>query len=875
MSNGTPSTWSTKHAYPTWGERIVKFMSRSAIRPPLVLLIILCTTVLAATVGKAFNFSSNTSGVTITPSPELTESWSAFSEINNAFPRFTASETEFVIVTRRNGAPILDDSSDPDNKKLQSFLGNITTGLRQAALVAKQSVSIESCYSYPANLSALGFNLVSQNSTIVVVRGIDATDSSSISAFNEEADKYVSMVSTNSEYFIGDLLGQSLLMEESQKKTGIGFAIADGSGLPAIIVLFWYMVGSPRLLLPTGIAVASSLISSYATGNLFVLAGISVPMYEPNIMLFLCLALSIDYSFFLLTRFQEERESRGADFNEALSRSLTHSGATIMLSGGVLIIQWLALALFPVYNLDAVGYCSAVTVLFCILSNLIILPSLMLTFREFFSKASFDMSKSCCCFSSSSGKCVNDFMDESVDTTLLKHQVRGAFTKSRSSEEPSLKVVSLSGKSEAKEKNCYDALGRMVTRAPFKYIVPFVVFGIFVSGCTELIGAKLSLALNINLGESTKAKSYSNALATFRSAGLVHPFAIISTPKQNIPDSEKSILSESHFSVSCKVAKSLSSVEGLVPQSLQGIAFDVDYTDGGKVNCISSKDAKNKVETDAYYAHRFSSLANVKFGTDLITFSPSFNPFGPKIENFVVALRNRLENVSDTHNFQLYSAPVTEVDAKNFVYHRLPGAVFGSLALIFVLVAVRFRAAIVPIKLFLTIVVPILFMYGIAIVVFQKGALNWTGWPTVSSTGADGLSWLLPTSTIFLLVGLALDYDIFLFARVFELRSTGKAMSDEEAVVDAVAATGSIISAAGVIMALAFSGMLFNSNRYLNQFGFVCICSILLDTFVVRILLVPSLLSIGGWINWWPRKMPQNETRAKTMLREYTPPSFV
>ena len=58
-------------------------------------------------------------------------------------------------------------------------------------------------------------------------------------------------------------------------------------------------------------------------------------------------------------------------------------------------------------------------------------------------------------------------------------------------------------------------------------------------------------------------------------------------------------------------------------------------------------------------------------------------------------------------------------------------------------------------------------------------------------------------------------------------------------------------------MAFAFSGMLLSSNRYLNQFGFVCIVSILLDTFVVRVLVVPALLSIGGWINWWPNKMPE------------------
>merc|ERR1719498_285241 len=149
------------------------------------------------------------------------------------------------------------------------------------------------------------------------------------------------------------MTGRLTTAQVAAKTTGKGFAIADGSGLPFIVIIFWLQVGSFRLLLIPGIALACSLIISYGLGGLIATnSALKIPSYQPNIMLFLCLALSIDYSFFLLTRFQEERESCGADFHEALSRSLTYSGETILLSGGVLIIQWLALALFPVYNLD-------------------------------------------------------------------------------------------------------------------------------------------------------------------------------------------------------------------------------------------------------------------------------------------------------------------------------------------------------------------------------------------------------------------------------------------------------------------------------------------------------------------------------------------
>ena len=135
------------------------------------------------------------------------------------------------------------------------------------------------------------------------------------------------------------------------------------------------------------------------------------------------------------------------------------------------------------------------------------------------------------------------------------------------------------------------------------------------------------------------------------------------------------------------------------------------------------------------------------------------------------------------------------------------------------------------------------------------------------------------------LPGLALDYDIFLFSRVYELRSIKRSdgtavYSTDVAIVKAVTISGSVfhakqllqqlgscnvlvllfhrpvIACAGFIMALAFVGLLVSSEKLLNEFAFIVIMGVLTDTLIIRPILLPTLLHHGDWLNWWPKQMP-------------------
>ncbi|MCX8173303.1 MAG: MMPL family transporter [Thermoplasmata archaeon] len=123
------------------------------------------------------------------------------------------------------------------------------------------------------------------------------------------------------------------------------------------------------------------------------------------------------------------------------------------------------------------------------------------------------------------------------------------------------------------------------------------------------------------------------------------------------------------------------------------------------------------------------------------------------------------------------------------------------------------------------------------------------------------LLWLMPLILFVVLVGLGLDYDILLTTRIREEVSKGK--SDEEAITTAVERTGGIITICGLIMAGALGSMMISGMGMLRQFGFALCAGILIDTAIMRIYLVPSMMILLKKWNWWAPGRLQRVRRAE------------
>ncbi|MGZ3617836.1 MAG: MMPL family transporter [Ktedonobacteraceae bacterium] len=123
--------------------------------------------------------------------------------------------------------------------------------------------------------------------------------------------------------------------------------------------------------------------------------------------------------------------------------------------------------------------------------------------------------------------------------------------------------------------------------------------------------------------------------------------------------------------------------------------------------------------------------------------------------------------------------------------------------------------------------------------------------------GQDGFSYAIPLYTFIFLVALGADYTIFLMSRV---REEARRQGLEKGVPYAVSRTGGVITSAGLILAGTFAVLTTLPLNILYQLGVCVAVGILLDTFVVRGLLVPGLVLILGKWNWWPGKLEEGHT---------------
>lgn len=158
---------------------------------------------------------------------------------------------------------------------------------------------------------------------------------------------------------------------------------------------------------------------------------------------------------------------------------------------------------------------------------------------------------------------------------------------------------------------------------------------------------------------------------------------------------------------------------------------------------------------------------------------------------------------------------------------------------IFIVLALLLRSLVAPLYLLGTVTLS----YGTTL-----GIVTWL---YSGILGHDGLNYIVPIILLVLLVALGSDYNIFLTSRI---REEWKSNPSREGIRVAATATGGIITACGIILAGTFAALTSAPIQTLSQVGAALAIGILVDTFLVRALLVPAIATMLGRWNWWPMR---------------------
>jgi RND superfamily putative drug exporter len=173
-----------------------------------------------------------------------------------------------------------------------------------------------------------------------------------------------------------------------------------------------------------------------------------------------------------------------------------------------------------------------------------------------------------------------------------------------------------------------------------------------------------------------------------------------------------------------------------------------------------------------------------------------------------------------------------------------------ALLVMAVILAILLQALVAPVVLLLSVVLSFACSLGISILIIRY---------VVGDAGFDSS---IPLFAFIFLVALGIDYTIFLMARV---REEARTHGTREGMLRALAATGGVITSAGIILAGTFSVLMTLPVSFTFDLGLMVALGILLDTFIVRTIMVPAAVEVIGDKIWWP-----STARAGGRLREET-----
>jgi RND superfamily putative drug exporter len=184
-------------------------------------------------------------------------------------------------------------------------------------------------------------------------------------------------------------------------------------------------------------------------------------------------------------------------------------------------------------------------------------------------------------------------------------------------------------------------------------------------------------------------------------------------------------------------------------------------------------------------------------------------------------------------------------DFSTVLSEKLPEFLMVVVGLGFLVLMVLFRSLVIPLTAAITALMSFSAALGVSVFIFQWGNLNFF----FGVYGAGPILPFLPVMLFAILFGLSMDYQVFLVSRMQEEWNAHG--DNKRAVRVGLGGSGLVVVAAALIMFSVFMSFVFQTNTTIKLFGLSLAVAIAVDAFLIRLMLVPALMTVLGRANWY------------------------
>ncbi len=583
------------------------------------------------------------------------------------------------------------------------------------------------------------------------------------------------------------MTGQAALNAAQSAQSERDLARAETISLPIalfiLLLVFGGLVAAGLPLFVAGLTIPTTLAVVYLVAQ-----HVTMSIFVTSVVTMLGLALAIDYSLFMVSRFREELAC-GASVEEAIERTVATSGKAVTFSGTAVAIGLSGLLLFRAPTLSSMGIGGALIALCSVAYALTFLPAVL------------------------------SILGHRVERLRVRNPFAGARGAAASDGDPAAANPG---------PGLWERLAAGVMRRPVAVLVP--ILALLLAFGIPFLGEKQGLPGAEVLPTSYEARQALDTIQNDFPAGQTQPIDLLVTV-QGDPLSTANVTVLADYSARVRSLAGVTSVNG--PFSLAGA--DGKALPASAVAGILSQSSSRPAALSALIAadirgstvhlQAISPLAGTAGGQALVQTIRGLHPSGLSVA--------------------VGGTDAGALDFLNAQDSQLPVAVIYILVAMALMLLIQFGSAVLPIKAVVMTMLSLTASFGALVWIFQDGNLSGVlGFTSPGFTIA-----IVPILMFSIIFGLSMDYEVLLLSRIQEsYRRTG---DTSRAVAEGLARTGRVITGAALIMVAVFAAFGLADMIVIKSLGIGMAIAVLLDATIIRALLVPATMRLLGRRAWW------------------------